>query len=103
MVSLVKVLLDKGGNPNAQTLKVDNPGGNLPAELLTDSETVPVSQQTPLHLALLNGNSDIVNVFLQFKCEFQRIFIFVKFHYSSRTVQDTPTALSFSPALGCRS
>lgn len=70
MVELVKVLLDKGGNPNAQTLKVDNPGGNLPTEFLSESEEVPVSQQTPLHLAILNGYSEIVSLFLQFKCKF---------------------------------
>jgi len=69
MVNLVKVLLDKGGNPNAQTLKVDNPGGSLPTELLGESEAAPVSQQTPLHLAILSDNSDIVSVFLQFKCK----------------------------------
>ena len=70
LTNLVIILLDKGSNPNAQTLRVESPGGSLTADLLSESDTVPVSQQTPLHLALLNGHSEIVNVFLQFKCKF---------------------------------
>lgn len=64
------MLLDNGGNPNAQTLKVIDPSGGLPAEFLMEEETTIVSQQTPLHLALAQGNSDIVSLFLQFKCKF---------------------------------
>ncbi|XP_052802681.1 rabankyrin-5-like isoform X2 [Mya arenaria] len=69
LTELVKILLDKGGNPNAQTKKVESSMSGLPSEFLPEGETTPVSQQTPLHLALLNGHSDIVNVFLQFKLE----------------------------------
>ena len=67
---LVKVLLDNGGNPNSQTLKITDPSGGLPAEFLMEGETTPVSQQTPLHLALAQGNSEIVSLFLQFKCKY---------------------------------
>ncbi|XP_060560051.1 rabankyrin-5-like, partial [Ruditapes philippinarum] len=69
LTNLVVVLLDKGSNPNAQTVKIETSGGSLTSDLLSENDTVPVSQQTPLHLALLNGHSDIVNVFLQFKLE----------------------------------
>ncbi|WAR02239.1 ANFY1-like protein, partial [Mya arenaria] len=62
LTELVKILLDKGGNPNAQTKKVESSMSGLPSEFLPEGETTPVSQQTPLHLALLNGHSDIVNV-----------------------------------------
>ena len=71
LAKLVKVLLDNGGNPNAQTLKITDPSGGLPAEFLTEGESTPASQQTPLHLALSQGNSEIVSMFLQFKCKYQ--------------------------------
>ena len=66
---MVKVLLDNGGNPNSQTVKIINPSGGLPAEFLIEGDTTPVSQQTPLHLALAQGNSEIVSLFLQYKCK----------------------------------
>ena len=70
LAKLVKVLLDNGGNPNAQTSKIIDPSGGLPAEFLTEGESTPASQQTPLHLALVQGNSEIVSLFLQFKCKY---------------------------------
>ena len=69
LTKLVKVLLDNGGNPNSQTVKIINPSGGLPVEFLTEGDTTPVSQQTPLHLALVQGNSEIVSLFLQYKCK----------------------------------
>ncbi|XP_052269001.1 rabankyrin-5-like isoform X3 [Dreissena polymorpha] len=67
LTNLVKVLLNKGGNPNAQTRTIEPPLSSLPSELLTDADTAPVSQQTPLHLALLSNHADILAIFLQFK------------------------------------
>ncbi|KAL4223226.1 Ankyrin repeat and FYVE domain-containing protein 1 [Mactra antiquata] len=69
LTDLVVVVLDKGANPNSQTLKVESLSGSYTTDFLTETETVPTSQQTPLHLALSNGFSDIVNVFLSFKLE----------------------------------
>ncbi|XP_055996829.1 rabankyrin-5-like isoform X5 [Ostrea edulis] len=61
LTELVDVLLDRGANPNSQT---HSPSiGHLGLE----EETTPVSQQTPLHLALVNSHSSIVELFLQHK------------------------------------
>lgn len=61
LTELVEVLLDKGANPNSQTHTPST--GHLGLE----EETTPVSQQTPLHLALVNNHSSIVELFLQHK------------------------------------
>jgi len=59
---LVEVLLEKGANPNAQTYKP-----TLTNSLVMKGETTAVMLQTPLHLALVNKYSDIVEIFLQHK------------------------------------
>lgn len=63
-MKLTEILLDRGGNPNSQTLKPS------PTEQYAfDEETPPASQQTPLHLALVHRHSDVVEIFLQHKGE----------------------------------
>ncbi|KAL3858016.1 hypothetical protein ACJMK2_012632 [Sinanodonta woodiana] len=69
LTRLVKVLLDRGANPNIQTLKPVHPTTGLQMNLLMEEEAPPVSQQTPLHRALLNEHEDIVNIFLQYKLD----------------------------------
>jgi ankyrin repeat protein len=88
LTNLVVVLLDKGSNPNAQTVKIETSGGSLTSDLLSENDTVPVSQQTPLHLALLNGHSDIVNVFLQFKCKFTMLHMYMNLSYMKQSIID---------------
>ncbi|XP_076107100.1 rabankyrin-5-like isoform X1 [Mytilus galloprovincialis] len=64
LLKLTEILLDKGANPNSQTLK---PSHSATEQLTFDGELPPVSQQTPLHLALVHRHSDIVEIFLQHK------------------------------------
>ena len=54
LASFVKALLNKGANPNAQTLSG-----------LSSSSTL--HKQTPLHLAIENTHKEVVQVFLDFK------------------------------------
>ena len=49
-----KALLNKGANPNAQTLSALN-------------DTSAIYKQTPLHLAIENKHKDVIQVFLDFK------------------------------------
>lgn len=61
LVHLVQVLLSNGANPNTQT------SAQLNTLTLDDEEQIPVTKQTPLHLAILSKREDIVDVFLQHK------------------------------------
>ena len=60
---LVEVLLKKGANPNTQTESTSLMGANQDGQ----GEGTPVTRQTPLHLALVNRFSEIVEIFLQYK------------------------------------
>ena len=64
LLKLTEILLDKGANPNSQTLK---PSLSVTQQMTFDGELPPVSQQTPLHLALVHRHSDVVEIFLQHK------------------------------------
>ncbi|XP_021369516.1 rabankyrin-5-like isoform X1 [Mizuhopecten yessoensis] len=61
--NLVQVLLSKGGNPNGQTRK------STMSDLMLGQDEAPATLQTPLHLALVNKYSEIVEIFLQHKVE----------------------------------
>lgn len=73
LTELVEVLLDKGANPNSQTHTPST--GHLGLE----EETTPVSQQTPLHLALVNNHSSIVELFLQHKSKDKQMIDLIDF------------------------
>jgi ankyrin repeat protein len=63
---LVKVLLDKGANPNSQTHK--STLSALDSSLAEMGEEIhPVGRQTPLHLALAKTHNSVVKVFLDYK------------------------------------
>lgn len=64
LVHLVQVLLSNGANPNTQT------SAQLNTLTLDDEEQLPVTKQTPLHLAILSKREDIVDVFLQHKAKY---------------------------------
>lgn len=57
------MLLENGANPNSQTSRTSSTADKFGLE----GEINQVTQQTPLHLALENNNSDIVQIFLQHK------------------------------------
>ncbi|XP_064612506.1 rabankyrin-5-like [Liolophura sinensis] len=61
LTKLVRLLLDKGANPNAQTKPTD-----LTKLGFTD-EDEPVSQQTPLHLAIANRHDEVIQEFIVYK------------------------------------
>ena len=69
LTELVKVLLDKGANPNSQTFTASMSAleSNLVALGVSGEESRPVSRQTPLHLALTRTHDDVVQVFLKYK------------------------------------
>lgn len=66
LTQLVKILLDKGANPNMQT-KMSDKTLDLTRLTMDDNEAPPVCQQTALHLAVLNQQHQVVEVFLQHK------------------------------------
>ncbi|XP_041349199.1 rabankyrin-5-like [Gigantopelta aegis] len=68
LTNLVQELLAKGANPNAQTLTPPYLMSNM-ASLGLDDNARPVTQQTPLHLALGNNHNMVVEVFLAHKAE----------------------------------
>jgi len=53
LVSLVRALLEAGGNANIQSTSSADDSG--------------ITKQTPLHVAVEAGHKDIVKVFLDFK------------------------------------
>ncbi len=73
LTELVRVLLHRGANANAQTLKPPDTFSMM-ATLGIDDEQRQVTQQTPLHLALANNHNMVVHVFLQYKSEWGRTF-----------------------------
>ncbi|XP_046578318.1 rabankyrin-5-like [Haliotis rubra] len=68
LTDLVRVLLQKGANPNAQTRKPRDMTVSM-AMLGIDDDLPPVAQQTPLHLALANNHNMVVQVFLDYKAK----------------------------------
>ncbi|GFR77207.1 ankyrin repeat and FYVE domain-containing protein 1 [Elysia marginata] len=69
LTDLVRVLLESGANPNAQTLR---PSTSSVAALGMDDNNAHVFQQTPLHLALAQGYHSIVQIFLDVKAELSK-------------------------------
>ncbi|KAK3787016.1 hypothetical protein RRG08_037295 [Elysia crispata] len=71
LTDLVRVLLDSGANPNAQTLRLPNSAASI-AALGMDNSKAQVFQQTPLHLALFKGYHSIVQIFLDVKAQLSK-------------------------------
>ncbi|KAH9525638.1 Ankyrin repeat and FYVE domain-containing protein 1 [Bulinus truncatus] len=67
LTDLVRKLLEHGSNPNAQTVKT--PTTSVLGYEQTSHE---ISQQTPLHLALVKGHHSVVQVFLDYKKELSK-------------------------------
>jgi len=59
LAELTLTLLEKGANPNAQTV-------SSMSSFLTDDKPC-IFQQTPLHLAIANKHRHVVTVFLEYK------------------------------------
>jgi hypothetical protein len=83
---LTLTLLEKGSNPNAQTLS------SLDSRINDESA---VFRQTPLHLAITNKHSHVVKVFLEYKGYYiiypnseDIINIFITFCYHNKGCQD---------------
>ncbi|XP_029654379.2 rabankyrin-5, partial [Octopus sinensis] len=74
LAPLVKVLLERGANPNAQTAEVPQSTTSalaLYTEVDEDGnpKAAPVGKQTPLHLAIIHKYEEIVSLFLEHKAK----------------------------------
>ncbi|GFN77456.1 ankyrin repeat and fyve domain-containing protein 1 [Plakobranchus ocellatus] len=71
LTDLVRVLLDCGANPNAQTLRPPTSSVSMAALGIDDSKP-EIFQQTPLHVALSKGYHAIVQIFLDIKAQLSK-------------------------------